>query len=216
MMRDLITGRPNYGAVLADPAWRFETYGAGGMDRSPDGVSETPAMPLFGIDAERTAEHHYPTMSTDEICALDVGQRESPHCVLYLWATFPMIEHGLRVMSAWGFRYAAARVWVKTRVSGFDPFLTLEQNFPMGTGYITRGNPEPLLIGVRGKPEWQAPPRALMIAPRREHSRKPDFVRDEIDRQLAGPKLEMFSRRPPSGNWDVWGNQTDRFAGAAA
>jgi len=202
--------------VLADPAWEFETYGEAGRGRSPDGFTTSPALPLFGVDAERSELNHYPTMPTDAICALDVGQRESPHCVLYLWATFPMIEAAMRVGAAWGFKYATARVWAKTRVSGFDPILTLEQNLPMGTGYIARGNPEPLLIFTRGKPEWLDPPRALMIAPRREHSRKPDFVRDEIDRQLAGPKLEMFSRRPPSGNWDVWGNQTDRFAGAAA
>lgn len=213
--RDLLTGRVNYGAIYADPPWQFETYSEAGRDRSPDGFVERGALPLLGEPGERSAVNHYPTMPTDEICKLDVGQRESPHCALFMWATFVMLPDAMRVMRAWGFKYVTARVWAKTRKHGFDPSLSLDQNFPFGTGYIARGNPEPLLIGVRGKPAWKAPPRALIIAPRREHSRKPDHLRSEIERQVSGPYLELFARTRAAG-WDAWGNETDRFAGAAA
>lgn len=208
--RDLLTGGIDYGAVLADPAWQFQTYSEAGRGRSPDGREQSSALPLLGIEEEISDENHYPTMATDEIAALDVGQRESPHCALFLWATIPMLKDALRVGAAWGFRYATSRVWIKTRVAGFDPALTLDQNFPMGTGYIARGNPELLLIFTRGRPVFRFAVRALIIAPRREHSRKPDCVRAEIERQVEGPYLEMFARQRAPG-WDAWGNDLDHF-----
>lgn len=219
MQFDLISGRPNYGAIHADPPWRFETISDKGRGRCPDGRLPIDDVPLLEPRPPSVAAaKHYETMPTDEICAMDFGQHESPHCVLYLWGTFAMIEDAMRVGKAWGFRYVSARVWVKTRVSGFDPILTLDQNFPMGTGYVTRGNPEPLLIFTRGRPEFRAPPRALIIAPRREHSRKPDVVWRDIERQVPGPYLEVFARQRRPG-WDAIGNQLDKFepiAGAAA
>ncbi len=214
MISDLLTGRPHYGAVLADPPWEFDTYSEKGRGRSPNWIERTPALPLLGVEEEVSEARHYETMRTEDICALDVGQRESPHCVLYLWATFPMLPDAMRVGQAWGFRYCTTRIWAKTRKGGFDPSLTLDQNFPFGTGYVARGNPEPLLIFTRGQPKFRTPvPRALIIAPRREHSRKPDCVRRDIERQVEGPYLEMFARQRAPG-WTSWGNQVDRFQGA--
>ena len=45
----------------------------------------------------------------------------------------------------------------------------------------------------------------------REHSRKPDCVRDRIV-ELCGdlPRIELFAREKTAG-WDVWGNETDKF-----
>lgn len=212
-------GQPcGYGAVLGDPAWRFDTYSDKGRGRSPDFRGGSGALPLLGVEASiEEAEKHYPTMPTDEICALPVGALTARDCVLYLWATLNMLPDALRVGASWGFKFATSRIWVKTRVAGFDPALTLDQNFPMGTGYIARGNPEPLLIFTKGSPRFNlnAVPRALIIAPRREHSRKPDGVHAEIERQTDGPYLELFARSTVPG-WDCWGNQLDRFESSAS
>jgi N6-adenosine-specific RNA methylase IME4 len=54
----------------------------------------------------------------------------------------------------------------------------------------------------------------LIIAPRREHSRKPVEVRARIERYSEGPYLEMFAREPAAG-WTAWGNDTDKFARSA-
>jgi hypothetical protein len=43
--------------------------------------------------------------------------------------------------------------------------------------------------------------RRLVVEKRREHSRKPDCVRDRIERLVAGPYLELFSRETKQG----WG-----------
>ena len=47
----------------------------------------------------------------------------------------------------------------------------------------------------------------LVVADRREHSRKPDRIRNDIV-ELCGdiPRIELFARQRTQG-WDVWGNQ---------
>jgi N6-adenosine-specific RNA methylase IME4 len=81
----------------------------------------------------------------------------------------------------------------------------------MGTGYWTRANPEPCLLFTRGKPKrLSSAVRKLLIAPRREHSRKPDEQYDRIEELCAGPYLELFARQVQPG-WTAFGNQTDRF-----
>jgi N6-adenosine-specific RNA methylase IME4 len=56
--------------------------------------------------------------------------------------------------------------------------------------------------------------RELIIAPRREHSRKPDEAAERIEQFCAGLYLELFARqRRP--NWSSWGDEVDKFPGAA-
>lgn len=45
----------------------------------------------------------------------------------------------------------------------------------------------------------------VVRAPRREHSRKPDEVRDRIAQLLGDvPRIELFARTRAAG-WDAWG-----------
>jgi len=53
--------------------------------------------------------------------------------------------------------------------------------------------------------------RQAIIAPKREHSRKPDDIHDRIERLVGGPYLELFARQSRPG-WDCWGNEVDKFA----
>ena len=48
---------------------------------------------------------------------------------------------------------------------------------------------------------------SVVIAERREHSRKPDQVREKIV-ELFGdiPRIELFARQKYDG-WDSWGNE---------
>ena len=48
---------------------------------------------------------------------------------------------------------------------------------------------------------------SVIISERREHSRKPDEIRDKIV-ELFGdiPRIELFARQESPG-WDVWGNE---------
>jgi N6-adenosine-specific RNA methylase IME4 len=49
------------------------------------------------------------------------------------------------------------------------------------------------------------------MTPRREHSRKPNEVRESIVRLFGDrPRIELFARQSEPG-WAVWGNQTTKF-----
>jgi len=43
------------------------------------------------------AEHHYPTMGIDDLCALPVAELAAPDSALFLWATFPQLPEALRL-----------------------------------------------------------------------------------------------------------------------
>jgi hypothetical protein len=75
-----------YGVIVADPEWRFEPYSREtGMDRA--------------------ADNHYPTSALEVIKSRDVASIAADDCVLFLWATAPMLPQALSVMDAWGFEY---------------------------------------------------------------------------------------------------------------
>jgi N6-adenosine-specific RNA methylase IME4 len=185
----------HYGAILADPATRFETWSERGKDRS--------------------AEQHYPTMSWQEIEALPVRELAAPNCVLFLWTTWPILPLALTVIGAWGFKFkTCAFCWTKAHAGQLEMF---EQSIPdqMGLGYWTRANTEPCLLATRGKPKrLNADVRQAIIEPRREHSRKPSGVHARIERLVAGPYVELFARARRPG-WDAWGNEVDKFREAA-
>lgn len=212
--RDLL-GRPRdgYGAIHADPAWQFQLWSTKGMGRSPDGQSRA-------AQRQNRPENHYKTMPLADIKALPVGSLAARDCVLFLWCVNPLLPQAIEVGEAWGFEYRTiAFVWAKLRREGSTRHKLHEETwhklFPMGTGYWTRANPELCLLFTRGKPKrLSASVRTLLIAPRREHSRKPDEARARIEKLVAGPYLELFAREPAPG-WDAWGNQVERFTEAA-
>ena len=53
----------------------------------------------------------------------------------------------------------------------------------------------------------------MILAPRREHSRKPDEFYRRVEMYCDGPFVDLFAceQRP---NWSTWGDETDRFNGA--
>lgn len=142
-------------------------------------------------------------MTLDDIKALPVERAAAPDCWLFLWATTPHLPQAFEVMQAWGFAYSTVGfVWVKKTKHG---------KLHVGMGYTTRQNAELVLIGRRGKPQrLSRSVRQIVVARRREHSRKPDQVHARIEDFCAGPRLEMFAREKRPG-WRAWGNETDKF-----
>lgn len=179
-----------YGAILADPPWSFDTYSAKGKDRSP--------------------ERHYPVLSSAIIAAMPVAEMyAAPDCCLFLWATYPRLPDALDVMRGWGFTYkTVAFTWAK--------LTRLGRMWHWGTGYWTRANAEICLLGTRGHPKrLSASVPQLLVAPVREHSRKPDEARARVRELVAGPYLELFARERAAG-WDVeLSPEADKFAEAA-
>lgn len=195
----------HFGAILADPPWRFDVW-SGATAVQKRGSKTT----------YKAAQVHYETMTMREIARLPVEEVALPDCALFMWVTWPTLLDGLKIMDAWGFPYkTCAFNWMKGHAGQIELFD--EEITPlMKMGYWTRASSEVCLLGTRGKPKRvNADVRQGIIAPVREHSRKPDGVHERIERLVEGPYLEMFARAPRHG-WAVWGNQTDKFKEAAA
>ncbi len=173
-----------FATIVADPPWRYGNTSTRGA-----------------------AEDHYPTMSIEELCALDVArERSADHAHLYLWATAGHLPEAFTVMQAWGFTYKTYLVWVKPQ---------------MGMGNYFRVSTELVLFGVKGG--MRTLDRGLMNwfeARRGRHSAKPErFYDDLVTKASPEPYLEMFARCRKADDlicrctacrlgWAVWGNET--------
>lgn len=176
-----------YGVIYADPPWSFRNWSAKGTGRN--------------------AVSHYDCMDFSKLSALPVAEQAADNCALFLWTTDPLLPRALELIQAWGFEYkTVAFYWVKLNSAAKH-----DSDYFTGLGYWTRANPEQCLLATRGKPARRAKDvRRLVVEKRREHSRKPDCVRDRIERLVAGPYLELFARETKAG-WSAWGNQVALF-----
>ncbi len=203
VVEPLPTVEGGWQCVLADPPWRFHSY-----------------APVQNPESSRDIDaRHYRTMTLDEIIALQVKSVLSRDCHLFLWTTGPYLEKCFAVARAWGFRYSGSGfVWIKLiKRSGraqyelrtMAEFMSLLHT---GLGFTTRKNAEFCLLFRRGSARRIAKDvHEIIMAPRREHSRKPDETFARIERYCAGPRLELFAREARPG-WTAWGNQVDKFA----
>ena len=81
-----------------------------------------------------------------------------------------------------------------------------------GIGHYTKSNCECCLIGMKGKLKYikeSDKVSSVVVSPLKEHSRKPDGIRDLIVK-LCGNKsrIELFARQKTEG-WDSWGNEVN-------
>lgn len=175
-----------YDLIMIDPPWRFELYSAKGEEKS--------------------AQAQYATMSLDDIAALPVADLAAPDCLLWMWATAPLLPRQIEIMARWRFRYVTSGVWVKTTVTGKTAF---------GTGYVLRNAHEPFLIGAIGEPKTQRDVRSVVMGQTREHSRKPDSAYAAAERLVPNARrADLFSREHRKG-WDSWGDEAGKFGGEA-
>jgi N6-adenosine-specific RNA methylase IME4 len=174
-----------YDLIMADPPWSYEMRSDKGKQKSPDAHYETMALPI--------------------IKALPVEALAARDCLLWLWTVGPMVPQALDVIASWGFTFKTQGQWAKTTKTGKQSF---------GTGYILRNAGEPFLIATRGAPKTTKSVRSVIVAPVREHSRKPDKAFAEAEKLMPeARRLELFSRQVRPG-WDVWGNEVGKFGGA--
>jgi N6-adenosine-specific RNA methylase IME4 len=71
------------------------------------------------------------------------------------------------------------------------------------------------LLFTKGKPLKRMDKNVdqLVVSHLREHSRKPDEVKDKIHRLFGDvPKIELFAREQyDPEHWDYWGNEINKF-----
>lgn len=164
-----------YDIFYADPPWKYadnliEGYGA--------------------------AEHHYKTMSIEELCNVPVRSRCNDNSVLFLWVTAPILGECWPVIKSWGFEYKASFVWDKD-----------EHNY----GHYNSVRHEFLLICTRGSflPINKELEDSVQVVKRTsEHSRKPEEFRAIIDKMYpTGKRIELFARGDVPSPWEKWGNE---------
>lgn len=188
--------------LYADPPWSFATWSERGQGKAPS--------------------QYYTCMSIKDICALRIEGRHvselaEDDSVLFLWVTQPMLPQALKVIDAWEFTYkTVAFVWIKMPRS-WQPQLNLWGEPPrprIGLGFHTRSSSEQCWLATRGRGYKRAARNVeqVLLTPVREHSRKPDEIADRIVRLVGDvPRIELFARTARQG-WDVWGNETKKFA----
>lgn len=167
----------------ADPPWRYNNSG------------------IIGPDMYGRAERHFPTMSIDELCALDVKDHVAADAVLWLWVTSPILAECWPVIAAWGFNYKTSMVWDKVR-HNFGSYVSVRH--------------ELLLICTRGSclPDEPTPmPDSVVVEERTStHSEKPEVFRQIIDRLYPrGPRVELFARHAVPKPWEAYSHERDRL-----
>jgi N6-adenosine-specific RNA methylase IME4 len=170
-----------YKIIYADPPWSYNDKMSGHS---------------FSLD------HEYETQSKNWIQNLPITNIAENDCVLFLWATSPLLPEALDVIKSWGFKYkTVAFCWSKRTKHGKNV---------SNLGRWTMGNIEVCLLATKGKPQRISNNiKQLVIAERNKHSAKPHAVRERIV-ELMGTqsRIELFAREKTEG-WDVWGNEVE-------
>ena len=185
-----------YQIIYADPPWSFTGLGSKGIRSGKMRQDDS------GFHENIKLETKYSTLSVEELKALPVSNISDVDCSLFLWTTDAHLPFAIDVMRAWGFTYATIGfTWLKKTSTGKQVCYY---------GYWTLKGTEICLIGRKGHPKvLNHKIRQLTEAKRREHSRKPDEVRDNIVFLMGDlPRIELFARQETLG-WDVWGNEVN-------
>lgn len=159
MKVDIYNTDKRYSIIYADPPWTYR-------DKA--------------LSGNRGACCKYNVMSIEEIAEIPVKKISKKDCVLFMWVTMPKLNECFNVIKEWGFEYkTCAFVWIKENKKSESLF--------WGMGRWTRANAEICLIATKGNPKRvSAKVHSVIISKIREHSRKPDEVRQRIVDLLGG------------------------------
>jgi len=156
------------------------------------------------------AEKHYPLMKDKELMEMKeyINSISNDNCIMFMWATMPRLDFAIELMKERWFNYKT--VWF-TRVK-----LNKDWTYRVNPWYYTASNIELVLIGIKWKNNWRFKPNKTMTnqivaTGIREHSGKPDEVRDRIDLMYSNlNKIELFARSKTPWRNVRW-NEVDKF-----
>ncbi len=153
-----------------------------------------------GGKIKRGADRHYPLMSIAEIKDLPVQNLvDSDGCHLYLWTTNNYLEAALECIKKWGFQYVTAITWLKDKIGLGQYYRGITEHCL----FATTPKRLPYKIDTDGK---RCQGRTAIQEAKREHSQKPDKMREMIEYVSYAPRIELFARQCNQG-WDCWGNE---------
>ena len=161
-----------------DPPWRWKTWSVNGDGRAPP----------------------YARVSLDDLKQLPLPDILMRDAMVAMWVIDSHFPQALELAAAWGLTFSTrAFCWAKTTKHG---------KWHVGTGKTTRANPEDCWLFRRGRGLTieAHDVRRLIVAPLREHSRKPDEARQGLQRLFGARRrrVELFARERVRG-WTPWG-----------
>lgn len=163
--------------AMIDPPWHWKARSAKGDDRAPP----------------------YPRVSLEMLKRLQPLEVLRRDCAIALWVVDTHIPQALALAEAWGMTFKTVLFyWVKQTKHG---------RWHVGMGKTTRANPEQCWLLTRGEglPIRAHDVHRLIVAPVREHSRKPDEARTRLERLFGDvSRIELFARETAPG-WTPWG-----------
>ena len=166
-----------YNIIYADPPWKYSA-----------------PKEYYGQDVQ----FHYNTMSLQELKKLPIKDICQKDCVLYLWATAPLLNCAVELLQSWGFNYKSCLVWDKVKHN---------------MGFYSSVRHELLLIGGKGQSaptdkKYANQTDSVYSEPRQEHSKKPEYYYEMIEKMhpYKTERIELFARNKKEG-WDSWGNE---------
>jgi len=147
-------------------------------------------------EQETVIGSHYKQMTIDELCAMPIKQMIYDNSILFLWVTAPLLEECFDLIRAWGFKYKTGMVWDKVKHN---------------VGHKVSIRHEHLLICERGQmPDIHELVDSVYSEERTEHSKKPEYFRELIDKLYPiGKRIEIFARGKLPENWDTWGDEAE-------
>mgnify|MGYP006406962997 CR=1 FL=1 len=193
--------------IVIDPPWKKSTGGVG--------------------HASLQCSTHYPVQTKSEIISTVEGWLNeyplAPESHLYLWSVNSFtagknqgILPALDVCRGLGFNPISLIPWVKSNVGSPTPYgmrytemCIFAVRYEKGHGDRTRygGTPEPESV-VNGKGLCAS--RDYIIAPRRQHSRKPSEFYAWVESRSRGPYLDLYSRTHHPG-WTAIGHEAGKW-----
>lgn len=187
-----------FSCILGDPPWAFS-----------DGLTMS--------SVKRGAASNYSTMKTSDICSLKVGELAAEKALLVLWCPSSLLEDGLEVLNAWGFKLKQTICWVKLN-KNFDPETDeLDDGVQMLMGRYFRNGHELALVGTKGKIASDInnhSMKSVIMEHNLGHSIKPQSIYKRLELMLPEAKrLELFGRGSVRKTWTTIGNQSEKTKG---
>lgn len=182
--------------LIIDPPWGFS-----------DGLKKMKRR------VKRSAASQYKTMTPAQVAAMPVSCIVDPKgCVLALWVPGSMLEHGLAVVNAWGFKLKQVFVWVKLK-KGYAKEKDWNRSTRVGMGRLFRQSHEIALICTFGKEVYKGlknkAQRSVAFDLNLGHSIKPSTLHRRLELMFPDAnRVELFARRQEP-NWLCLGNAID-------
>jgi N6-adenosine-specific RNA methylase IME4 len=177
-----------YDILMIDPPW----------PKKKGGIRKVRPNQGGELDYETMSEHEIWNLLDSQILLNYANDRH----IVFIWSIDSFLTFTEEMMNRMGYKQHARLIWDKE--NGMAPAFTIRFSHEYLLWYY-KGKFEPISKDCRGKYT------TVFRGGAREHSRKPDYAYEMIDKIYPNStKIDVFSREKRNG-WGQWGNQTNHF-----